>query len=293
MTTQVATIGQLETTRRPTLEELVDRLMEALFAIEDETTQTQTVARSVHDARRMRQTGDLDGALATFADVNTAEATERGEPLGLRRVARPGQTQVRRRQAPAVQSGHRKGCGAHTAGRRHPGGGVRAGDAVASGQGNLQTQPAGAQAPGRCVMVVESGHVDLETLKSRHPLGDVVEGAGVRLRGRGRVRQGVCPFHKEAEGSFTVYGDTSRFHCFGCGATGDVLDFIQAHGGPHPARGHCTLGRQRWAGSRCCRRSSQSAGHASADDRRGGSPQGPGAADGGDSALPPGDAPQP
>ena len=29
------------------------------------------------------------------------------------------------------------------------------------------------------------------------------------------------------EGSFTVYGDTSRFHCFGCGATGDVLDFIQ------------------------------------------------------------------
>ena len=76
-------------------------------------------------------------------------------------------------------------------------------------------------------MVIANGHVDLDELKSLHPLADVVEAAGVRLRGRGRVRQGVCPFHDEAEGSFTVYADTERFHCFGCGASGDVLDFIQ------------------------------------------------------------------
>ncbi len=69
--------------------------------------------------------------------------------------------------------------------------------------------------------------VDLAALKERHPLGDVVEAAGVRLRGRGRVRQGVCPFHEEAEGSFTVYADTERFYCFGCGEGGDVLDFVQ------------------------------------------------------------------
>ena len=69
--------------------------------------------------------------------------------------------------------------------------------------------------------------VDLEAVKSRHPLGDTVEAAGVQLRGRGRVRQGVCPFHEEAEGSFTVYGDSERWYCFGCGAGGDVLDFIQ------------------------------------------------------------------
>ena len=49
----------------------------------------------------------------------------------------------------------------------------------------------------------------------------------MRLRGRGRVRQGVCPFHDEVEGSFTVYGDSERFYCFGCGLGGDVLDFIQ------------------------------------------------------------------
>ena len=74
-------------------------------------------------------------------------------------------------------------------------------------------------------MVVQS--VDIAALKARHDLGDMVEAAGVRLRGRGRVRQGVCPFHDEAEGSFTVYSDSERFYCFGCGLGGDVLDFIQ------------------------------------------------------------------
>ena len=49
-------------------------------------------------------------------------------------------------------------------------------------------------------MVVANTQVDLEALKSLHPLADVVEAAGVRLRGKGRVRQGVCPFHDEAEG---------------------------------------------------------------------------------------------
>ncbi len=69
--------------------------------------------------------------------------------------------------------------------------------------------------------------VDLAALKRRHLLADVVESAGVLLRGRGRVRQGVCPFHEEREGSFTVYGDTEKWYCFGCGEGGDVLDFLQ------------------------------------------------------------------
>ena len=76
-------------------------------------------------------------------------------------------------------------------------------------------------------MVVANTTVDIPALKARHPLGDTVEAAGVQLRGRGRVRQGVCPFHEEAEGSFTVYSDSERFYCFGCGLGGDVLDFIQ------------------------------------------------------------------
>ena len=70
-------------------------------------------------------------------------------------------------------------------------------------------------------------NVDIPALKARHSLGDTVEASGVRLRGKGRVRQGVCPFHDEAEASFTVYGDTERWYCFGCGLGGDVLDFIR------------------------------------------------------------------
>ena len=76
-------------------------------------------------------------------------------------------------------------------------------------------------------MVVANASVDIPALKARHPLGDTVEASGVRLRGRGRVRQGVCPFHDEAEASFTVYADSERWYCFGCGLGGDVLDFIQ------------------------------------------------------------------
>ncbi len=78
MTTQATTIGGTGTRPRPSLEELVDRLMAAMFRAEPETvmqTETPSVARSVHEARRLRQAGDLDGALAVFAGVDTAGAT--------------------------------------------------------------------------------------------------------------------------------------------------------------------------------------------------------------------------
>ncbi len=77
MTTQATTIGGTGTRPRPSLEELVDRLMAALFRAELETApkaETPSVARSVHEARRLRQAGDIDGALAVFAGVDTAMA---------------------------------------------------------------------------------------------------------------------------------------------------------------------------------------------------------------------------
>ena len=76
------------------------------------------------------------------------------------------------------------------------------------------------------MVIATSDKADLAELKARHPLADAVEAAGIVLNGRGRVRQGVCPFHQEAEGSFTVYADSEKFWCFGCGAGGDVLDFV-------------------------------------------------------------------
>ena len=48
----------------------------------------------------------------------------------------------------------------------------------------------------------------------------------VNLKQRGRSFTGLCPFHSEKTPSFTVSREKQLFHCFGCGAGGDVLTFI-------------------------------------------------------------------
>lgn len=53
----------------------------------------------------------------------------------------------------------------------------------------------------------------------------------VTLDKRGSRFVGCCPFHEEKTGSFTVYQDDQRFHCFGCHESGDVLDFLQKYHG--------------------------------------------------------------
>ena len=59
------------------LEELVDRLLATLLG-DDALVQaaTASLARTVHDARRLRQSGDLDGGLAALAEVNTNDAAD-------------------------------------------------------------------------------------------------------------------------------------------------------------------------------------------------------------------------
>ena len=58
------------------LEELVDRLLAALFPDETEqATPALSTVKAVHEARRLRQSGDLDGALAAFNGVDTATAS--------------------------------------------------------------------------------------------------------------------------------------------------------------------------------------------------------------------------
>ncbi len=80
MTTAALSNGALaeERASRPSLEELVDRLMAALFGGEPETatTPTQSVARSVHEARRLWQAGDPDEALAQLAGLDLVNATD-------------------------------------------------------------------------------------------------------------------------------------------------------------------------------------------------------------------------
>ena len=57
--------------------ELVDQLMAALFKEETETPAEPSATRSIHEARRLRQAGDVDGALAVLAGVDTAKAATR------------------------------------------------------------------------------------------------------------------------------------------------------------------------------------------------------------------------
>ncbi len=56
------------------LEELVDSIFEALLGATPETE--QSIARLVHEARRLRQEGDLDGALAVLAGADVEGATD-------------------------------------------------------------------------------------------------------------------------------------------------------------------------------------------------------------------------
>lgn len=73
--------------------------------------------------------------------------------------------------------------------------------------------------------------LDLDAIRRDNPLPDVAAGAGVVLKQTNKEWVGLCPFHSERSPSFTVFDGGNRFHCFGCGAGGDVLDFVQAlHG---------------------------------------------------------------
>lgn len=69
--------------------------------------------------------------------------------------------------------------------------------------------------------------VDVEAIRARHPLPEVMAAAGLELQPRGHGYMGCCPFHEDATPSLSVDGIPDRFHCFGCGASGDVIDFVQ------------------------------------------------------------------
>ena len=68
----------------------------------------------------------------------------------------------------------------------------------------------------------------LEEIRARVALADVI-GRRVKLVRRGRELLGLCPFHNEKTPSFSVVEDKGFYHCFGCGAHGDVIGFVMRH----------------------------------------------------------------
>ncbi|MDE5770277.1 MAG: DNA primase [Ruminococcus sp.] len=65
----------------------------------------------------------------------------------------------------------------------------------------------------------------LYNLRNANPIETVI-GSYVNIQKRGRNYLCSCPFHSEKTPSCTVFTDTQTFHCFGCGAGGDVITFI-------------------------------------------------------------------
>ncbi len=65
----------------------------------------------------------------------------------------------------------------------------------------------------------------LDEIRARVALAEVI-GRRVNLRKQGREHQGLCPFHNEKTPSFTVSEDKGFYHCFGCGAHGDLIGFV-------------------------------------------------------------------
>ena len=65
----------------------------------------------------------------------------------------------------------------------------------------------------------------VEEVRARNDIVEVVSGY-VRLQKKGGRYWGLCPFHNEKSASFSVNGDLQVYHCFGCGAGGNVYTFV-------------------------------------------------------------------
>lgn len=63
---------------------------------------------------------------------------------------------------------------------------------------------------------------EIEYAKSR----DITTFYSGQLKGYGNRLTGLCPFHEENTPSFVVYPEQNSYHCYGCGANGDVIEFV-------------------------------------------------------------------
>ena len=69
---------------------------------------------------------------------------------------------------------------------------------------------------------------DIDEVRARTDIREVIEGyVSLKSSGIGRF-VGLCPFHDERSPSFSVSAQVGFYHCFGCGESGDVYDFVMA-----------------------------------------------------------------
>ena len=68
----------------------------------------------------------------------------------------------------------------------------------------------------------------IEEVRSRNDIVDVIS-TYVNLKRKGSSYFGLCPFHNEKTGSFSVSPGKQMYYCFGCGAGGNVISFIMQY----------------------------------------------------------------
>jgi DNA primase len=71
-----------------------------------------------------------------------------------------------------------------------------------------------------------SERIDVQAIRAAHPIEDVIASSGVELHQRGHGYMGCCPFHDDSTASMSVGAVPDRFRCFGCGAGGDVIEYV-------------------------------------------------------------------
>ena len=71
-------------------------------------------------------------------------------------------------------------------------------------------------------------NIPKETVKEILDRVNIVEliGEYISLNKNGKNYQALCPFHNEKTPSFTVFAQSRRFQCFGCGEKGDAITFL-------------------------------------------------------------------